>query len=414
MNVEFGYNRDVIEVNIDDNNFMGVLKPNTFNPGITGQDEVKRALRNPIGSKRLSDIIKPGEKIAIITSDITRPMPSKTVLDGLLKDPGFSGVHMDDIVLVFALGIHRKHTEKERIKLVGDDIYSKIRCIDSDSEDYVMMGKTSNGTPVEIFRPVAEADRLICLGNIEYHYFAGYSGGAKAVMPGVSTQAAIQVNHSMMVMPGAKAGRIEDNPIRQDIEEVEKFMHIDFILNVVLDEKKNTIKAVAGHHIHAHREGCKFLDGLYKVKIPGKADIVIVSPGGYPKDINLYQAQKALDNAKHAVKKGGIIILVASCGEGMGNDVFEKWMIGAKSSEDMIERIGNKFELGGHKAAAIAMVLQNADIFLVSDMPDEFVKRIFMKPFKSVQTALENALESVGANSGVLAMPYGGSTLPCL
>ncbi len=183
-------------------------------------------------------------------------------------------------------------------------------------------------------------------------------------------------------------------------------------MNVVLDEKKNIIKAVAGDYIKAHRQGCVFLDSIYKVKIKERADIVIVSAGGYPKDINLYQAQKALDNSKHAVKKGGVIILLAECSEGLGEKVFERWMISSKSPCDMVEKIKKQFELGGHKAAAICMVLNDADIYLVSDMQKDFVEKIFLKPYETLESAFRAALEKTGRNSKVIVMPYGGSTLP--
>ena len=185
--------------------------------------------------------------------------------------------------------------------------------MDSDPDDCVSYGMTSRGTPVDITRIVAEADRRILLGNIEYHYFAGYSGGAKAIMPGVSTRAAIQANHSRMVLPEAKAGALETNPLRMDIEEAGAMVGIDFILNVVLSEHKEILKAVAGDAVKAHREGCRFLDKLYRKELKAPADIVLVSQGGAPKDLNLYQTQKALDNAKHAVKDGGVIILIGSC-----------------------------------------------------------------------------------------------------
>jgi len=412
MNFKLGYGKSFKELVLDDRNFLMELKPNHVNIGLTGVEEVKRAMENPIGAPRLRNIVKPGEKVVIVTSDITRPMPSKIVLPVVIDELEQAGVKNDDITIVFALGSHRKHSEEEKKYIVGEDVYNKIKCIDSDPTDCVHMGKTSRGTPVDIFSVVAKADRRICLGNIEYHYFAGYSGGAKAIMPGVSTRDAIQANHSGMVQDGAKAGAIDDNPVRLDIEEVANFVPIDYIVNVVLDEHKNIIKAVAGHHVLAHREGCKFLDSLYKVRIPHKADIVITTPGGFPKDINLYQAQKALDNAKNAVRDGGIIILVASCKEGLGEKVFEHWMLNAKRSGDMIVDIKKNFQLGGHKAAAIAMVLERSKIFLVSDLDDEFVRNIFMIPYKEVQTALDEAFKELGSDSKVIVMPYGGSTLP--
>lgn len=414
MKFRYGFGKTFKEFEINDGNIMMEVRQNEVKSSLTGADEVKHALENPIGTPRLFEIVKPGEKIVIVTSDITRPMPSRTVLPPVIDELISSGVRYEDITVVFALGNHRKQTEEEKKYLVGEDIYSKVRCIDSDADNCISMGVTANGTPVEIFKAVAEADRRICLGNIEFHYFAGYSGGAKAIMPGVSTRAAIQANHSRMVKDAARAGAMEDNPVRIDIEEVANYVHIDFIVNVVLDEKKNIIKAVAGHHIKAHREGCRFLDSLYKVEIPQKADIVVTTPGGYPKDINLYQAQKALDNAKHAVKDGGIIILMASCYEGFGEDVFEKWISNAVSLEGMISDIQENFELGGHKAAAIALVRKKAKLFMVSDMKKEYVEKIFMEPYTEMSQALDQAFKELGSDASVLLMPYGGSTLPVL
>jgi nickel-dependent lactate racemase len=171
-------------------------------------------------------------------------------------------------------------------------------------------------------------------------------------MPGVSTRAAIRSNHRFMVEPESAAGRLEGNPVREDIEESGRLCPSEFICNVVLDEHKEIIKCVSGHVVDAHREGCKFLDSLYAVKMEKKADIVIASAGGFPKDRNMYQAQKALDNAAHAVRDGGIIIWIAECSEGLGEKHFEDWMTGHEKASDMIEHIKRDFVLGGHKAAA--------------------------------------------------------------
>ena len=265
---------------------------------------------------------------------------------------------------------------------------------------------------MDIFRVVAEADRVICLGNIEYHYFAGYSGGAKAVMPGVSTREAIQANHRRMVQPEACAGRIKGNPVREDIEEAGALVGIDFIVNVVLDEHKEIVRAIAGDVTLAHRAGCAFLDTLYSKPIGEQADIVIVSQGGAPKDLNLYQTQKALDNARHAVRDGGIIILVGSCREGLGEKTFEEWLTTASSPCELVERIGKEFKLGGHKAAAIAMVRERAEIYLVSEMDTAFVERLFMRSFPTVGEAYAAARTRLGPDASVIVMPYGGSTLP--
>ena len=414
MKYAVGYGEGVQEFEIPETNSVAVLLPNAAETCPDGAGEAARALLNPIGSRRLKDIIKKGEKIAVITSDNTRPVPSGAVLPVLLAELEEAGVCDSDITIVVALGIHRPLSAGEIKKLVGADVYGKVKCENSTPGDCVRIGFTAYGTPVDISRSVAEADRRIALGNVEFHYFAGYSGGAKALMPGVSSREAIQANHSKMIMPEAAAGRLEGNPVRLDLDEVLNFCPLDFILNLVLDEHKQIIRAFAGHPILANREACRFLDGVYAVGFEKKADIVIASQGGAPKDLNLYQTQKALDNARHAVRGGGVIILCGACDEGLGEDVFEKWMTESPSPESMISRIKTDFELGGHKAAAIALVLRNADIYLVSDMEPGFVKSIFLQPFESVQSALDAALKKLGSGASVTVMPYAGSTLPKL
>ena len=412
MVYEFGFGKEIQKVDIPNDIRVRELTANKDIEFKAIDADVVNALENPIGSKRLKDIVKPGEKIAIITSDITRPMPTYKVMPALIEELEAGGVKPCDITLVFALGSHRKQTPEEQKRLAGEYAYNKINVVDSDIDDCVHMGVTSSGTPVDITRVVAEADRKIALGNIEFHYFAGYSGGYKAIMPGVSTPAAIQSNHKMMIKPESCAGRLEGNPVREDIEEAGALCGVDFILNVVLDEHKNIVKVVCGDPIKAHREGAKFLDKLYTKEIDCGADIVIVSQGGAPKDLNLYQTQKALDNSKHAVKDGGIIILIGSCAEGYGEHTFEDWMLNSESPDALVNKIRENFVLGGHKAAAIGMVLQRAEIYLVSDMAPELVKRSFMKPYTSAQQAFDDALAKLGKSADVITMPYGGSVLP--
>ena len=412
MKLNFKIGQSSQDVEVKDEALLGILEPNEVKVTLIDEPEVKRALENPIGSPRLKDIVKPGEKIAIITSDVTRPVATWKVMPALLDELYAGGAKKENITLYFALGSHRKQTDEERKHLAGDRAYAEIKCADSDPDNCVHLGETSRGTPIDIDKRVAEADRRICIGNIEYHYFAGYSGGAKAIMPGVSTRAAIQANHSRMIQPEACAGRLEGNPIREDIEEAAAKVGVDFIINTVQSPKKEILKAVAGDITKAHREGCKFLDTLYRKTIPARADIVLVSQGGAPKDLNLYQTQKALDNSKHAIKKGGVIILIGSCKEGLGEKTFEEWLTTAPDSHSLIDRIHREFKLGGHKAAAIAMVLENAEIYLVSDLEDDFVKRLFMTPFKTVQEAYDAAVKKLGESATVLAMPFGGSTLP--
>ncbi|MBR4768161.1 MAG: nickel-dependent lactate racemase [Lachnospiraceae bacterium] len=414
MRVNFGYDKGVQSVEIPDKNLIGILSANEIQYDRTGTEAVRFALSHPIGQPRLSKNVRPGMKIAVVTSDISRPLPGREVIPAILDELFLSGVSPEDVTVVFALGSHRPHTEDEKRFLVGDRVFETVRCVDSDPNDCVRLGVTKRGTPVDITRSVAEADYKIAVGNVEFHYFAGYSGGSKALMPGVSTVEAIRANHRMMTDENALAGKLTGNPIREDIEEAGEIAGLDSIVNVVLDEHKRIVFAVSGDKIKAHRVACAFLDQMYRVPIRKKADIVLVSQGGAPKDANLYQTQKALENAKYAVKPGGTIILIGSCKEGLGSRTFEAWLKEAASPEDLIKRVREQFELGGHKAAAIALVLRSARVILVSDLDPELVKRIFLIPAGSAAEAFDEALSIAGPDASVIAMPFGGATLPVI
>lgn len=412
MIVEVGYGNGTQQCEVPDQNLMGILAANDVDISLTGSAEVERALREPIESAPLSQVIKPGETVAIITSDITRPMPTPEVLPAVLDELYRGGIRPQDITLVFGLGSHRTQTEEEQRHLAGERGWNEIRCIDSSTEEFVNLGTTAAGTPVEVNSTVARADRVICMGNIEYHYFAGYSGGVKAIMPGVSTSSAIANNHTMIVDARSCAGNLEDNPVRRDIEEAGAIVGCDFIINVVLDEDKRIIRAFAGNPVTAHRQGCAFLDTLYRIDIPHRADIVIDSQGGAPKDLNLYQTQKALDNAKYAVRKGGVIILVGRCNEGLGNATFQAWMHEAKTPADVLEHLQAAFALGGHKAAAVAKIQLMTDVYLVSDLPEDLARDCFFTPFPTLEEAYAAAVAKMGEKASVLVMPHGGSTVP--
>lgn len=412
MKIELGYGAGTQILEIEERNLKQVLLPGKMDAEMGEQELIEEALDHPEGTPGLERLAEGKHNAVIVTSDITRPMPSYKVLPSVLERLNRAGIPDEQITVVFAVGSHRKQTEAEKKRLVGDEIYSRVRCVDSSESRMIHLGETKEGTPVDIAETVARADLLVCLGNVEYHFFAGYSGGAKAVMPGASTRAAIRINHRKMIHPMARAGILEGNPVREDLEEAARICGVDFILNVVLDEHKRIVFASAGDMLLAHRKGCRFLDRFYRCEIERPADIVVVSQGGEPKDLNLYQTQKALANAEYAVKEGGIIILAGACPEGLGEAVFEQWMTQAGTVDEILERIQRDFQVGGHKAASFAKTLKKAEIYLVSGLKDELVRDIFMTPFASVQEAYCHALERAGKEAEVIVMPYGGSTLP--
>ncbi len=397
------YGKSDVQIDISTEYPVKVLKPTTAKKVADEIKVIERALGSPINTRRLSEMAGKGQKAVIIVSDTTRPTPTAKMLPPLISELKSGG--LEDITIVFGLGIHRKQTEEEKKAILGK-LYGKIKSIESDVNDCVYLGTTSRGTPVEIFKPVVDADMVICTGNIEFHYYAGYSGGAKAILPAVSSKKSIEANHSLMIDPKSSAGRF-DSPVREDLEEAAAMVGIDFVLNVVLNERKEIVFAAAGDCIEAHRKGAAFLDRMAKVRVE-PADIIIVSPGGWPKDIDIYQSHKALEHAKNAVKEGGSIILVAECKEGYGNRVFEKWL--DFDRDEAIKRFRAGFVMGGHKAALIASLTKRADLYLVSSLPDEMVRRSYFIP-AALQDALDMALRKYGAGVKIIVIPYGVSTL---
>jgi nickel-dependent lactate racemase len=368
--------------------------------------EIRRALGEPIGAPPLRELATKAHSAVIVVSDLTRPCPSYKFLPALLDE--LSALPRESISILFALGGHRTQTLEEQARLVGEEVVaSGVRLVDLDAAQCVPVGTTSRGTRLEVFKQYLDADLRICTGNIEYHYFAGFSGGAKAVVPGLCSYTAIRDNHSMMLAPTARAGVLEGNPVRDDIDEAGGVIGIDYLFNVVLDEEKRILHAVAGHYLEAHRAGVAVYDARCDLRIAERADVVVASPGGRPKDMNLYQAQKTLDNVGGAVREGGVVVLVARCQEGFGQKTFEEWMRGMGSPEVLVERIQKEFVLGGHKAAAIAGLLTSVDVFLVSEFPDDVVRSMCMRPYGSVDEAVRAALELQGGDCRVLVVPHG-------
>jgi nickel-dependent lactate racemase len=408
MRVSLAYGRGRLDLDLGQHGGrVTVLEPRP-----AAADPIRLALAAPIGSQPLAELVTPGQSVVIITSDATRPCPSHLMLPPVLDELARAGIPAEDISVVLALGTHRPHTPEERARLVGPEVMARVRCMDSDPARTVLVGTTRRGTPVEVFEPVAHADVRVVLGNVEPHYFAGYSGGAKALVPGVCSARTIRHNHALMVDSGARIGTLDGNPVREDIEEAAALIGIDFMLNVIVGGDHQVLFAAAGHPVDAHRWLCRALDYQSKIAIDRLADIVVVSAGGAPKDINVYQAQKALDNAAAAVRPGGVIVWVAECPEGLGNATLEKWLIGS-SADEILARIQQDFVLGGHKAAAIARVLKQAAVLLVSALPPEVVSSAGMRPFTSLDEAMQAAQEIIGPGEvSIAVMPEGAAVIP--
>ena len=365
--------------------------------------EIERSLDEPLG-KRLEELAG-CRSASILASDITRPAPSHILLPHLIRRLKELGIM--DIRVVFGLGTHRRMTEDEVRRLLQGCI--KVPHMQHDTGRCVHLGETVRGTPVEINETVASSDLIIATGNIEYHYYAGYSGGAKAVLPGVSSENSVIRNHELMRDPRSATGRL-DSPVRLDMEDAAAVAGLDFILNAVLNGRNEIVQAVAGDYIRAHRSGAATVDRMYRRRVE-PADIVVTCAGGRPKDLNLFQAQKALDNAKNAALPGGSIILVAECCEGLGHPVFERWSREACSAEQCWERFGREYEFGGHKAAFLARESLEHHLILVSSLPNEMAEMCFFAAARTLPEALEMARARQGRDARMLVMPHGNLTL---
>jgi nickel-dependent lactate racemase len=278
----------------------------------------------------------------------------------------------------------------------------------------VYLGRTKTlGTKVYVNKVFAEADVKILTGDIGLHYFAGYGGGRKSVLPAVSGIETIQHNHAAMLHPKARTGILEGNPVHEDMIEAARLAEPDFILNILTNSKGELVRAFAGDLEKAHIEGVKLVDEMYKLPIERRAKIVVVSPGGHPHDIDLYQAYKGVDCALEAVKRGGVIVWIAECPEGHGNQVFYDWMAKFKEIKQMQTEIKRRFKIGGHKAYYLMKALQKVKIILVSTLPNYYAANVFkLKTAKAVNDALHNAFNIAGKDAKVWVMPHGNVTLP--
>lgn len=397
-------------------NFLGSINPKELPAAENARAEIERALANPIGSKKLSEIVKPECKVAIVVDDATRHAPSDVMLPPVLAELNAAGVKDEQVTVIFGCGTHRAVTNEEAHRLLGEEACKRVKIVSHDcrAADLVHIGNTrTHGNKIFLNRAFAQADVKILLGDVGFHYYAGYGGGRKSVLPAVAGEETIKHNHAMLLNPNARTGILQGNPVHEDMTEAAGLAKVDFIVNTIANSRGEIVKAFAGDLEQAFKEAVKACDEMYRITVDRRADIVVASPGGYPADMNLFQAYKALDNALGIVKRGGIIILVAECTEGHGNQVFYDWMQRLGELKNVEREIKHNFVLGGHKAYYLLRALQNHIIILVSSLPDYYASNVFkLKTARAVNDALTEALKTAGSASKVWAMPYGNYMLP--
>ncbi|MDY3973702.1 MAG: nickel-dependent lactate racemase [Veillonella caviae] len=413
----FHYGDGFVDFKLDEKRLIGELHmaetPVLPNP----EQAIRDAFDNPIDSKPLKELIKAGETVAIIANDTTRIANTHIFMPILIEYLNNIGVSDDHIKIVFALGTHRDMTEAEMRQEVSPEIADRIQLINSNakkSEDFVHVGTTSFGTPVELNRHVVEADHIICTGSVVHHFFAGFGGGRKAILPGVASYETIRKNHSLMLDDKAAIGELDGNPIYDDQIEGVALCPPTFLLNVVLNGEKEFTGVFAGHYITAHKAACDFVNKQNGVPIKELAPIVIASTGGYPKDINIYQMQKTMDNAVKAVAPGGVIILLAECREGSGSAIFDETVHNYHSIQAIEDSVRKDFQIGRHKAYAVTRLMKKAEFYLLSSLPDEYAKEAFFTPVHSIEEALTMAEAKLDADAPIILMPHGSYTVPLL
>jgi nickel-dependent lactate racemase len=416
VDVWLPYGKTDICVRVPARNLLGSIEPKEQPGAPDAKAEVERALKEPVGSKRLSEIAKPEHKVAIVVDDATRHTPSDVMILPVLAELNAAGIKDENITVVFGCGTHRAVKAEEAAKLLGEEVLKRVKTVSHDckAQDLVYVGTTKmHGNKVYLNRTFAEADVKVLVGDVGFHYYAGYGGGRKSVLPAVAGEETIKHNHAMLLHANARTGVLAGNPVHEDMTEAARLAKANFIVNVVTNSKGEIVKAFAGDLEQAFLEAVKAVDEMYRVTVDHRADIVVASPGGYPADMNLFQAYKAVDNALEVVKRGGVIILVAECPEGHGNQVFYDWMVRFGELKTVEREIKRNFVLGGHKAYYLLKALQNHQIILVSSLPDYYAANVFkLKTVRAVNNALNEALKIVGSNGRVWVMPYGNFTLP--
>jgi nickel-dependent lactate racemase len=452
------YGRKHLTARLDASFKVQVLAPARVPALADPAQAVRHALAQPVGPTTLEQLVSTCDDVrpspthsptvAIAINDKTRPAAYGVLLPPLLEELEKLGVPPAAICFLIATGLHGPMAQSEFEQVLPSHILSRFQVVSHDAaatHDLVDLGRTRRGTPVLTNKFFAQASLRLVVGNIEPHQFMGFSGGVKTAVIGLAGRETISTNHAMMMDPASDLARYDDNPCRGDVEEMGRMMGVHFALNAVLNESKQIVHAFAGEPQAVMREGIPAVLRIYGVQAQAPFDLVIASPGGHPKDINLYQAQKALGHAARVTRPDGSIILVAACPEGTGSHVYEEWILGQvqgpsscekatpmnreqaentkskvqspvpKSHEEVIARFKSEgFRIGPHKAFQIARDAVGRKLFMVTEMPAPFVKSLLLNPCATLDEALSAAIKDLRPNARIGILPFANATIPSI
>lgn len=415
MKIHLPYGRATLRAEIPDDYPVEIIEAPNPAPAPDPRSAVEDALDDLIGDVRWDDF-RAAQSVAIAVNDKTRPVPHDHLLPPLMARLESLGIPDSAITFYVAVGTHPPMTPDEFPGILPAKILSRYRVLSHDSENddlLTPLGETSRGTPVWSNRAYAESDFKIVVGNIEPHQFAGFSGGVKTAAIGLSGLKTINVNHALMTHPDSLLGEYDTNPARQDIEEIGAKIGVHLALNAILNHQRKIVTALAGDPRLVVREGLAHSRQACQVAVPQRYGLVISSPGGHPKDINVYQAQKGLAHATLIARPGGTVILIAACPEGAGSPHYEEWMSGKISYAEVLERFSAEgFRIGPHKAYQIARDASQVNLLTCTDMPSDLARALLLNPVSDLQAAINQSLSTLPPGEPIAILPHAVSTIP--
>ncbi len=414
--IELGYGLDAVKFDYDSARF-DVLAPDASEAHPFTDAEIGAALDAPIDSRLLEDLVQPRDSVLIVASDATRATGSPLIINLLVRRLIQNGIAPGDIAIIFATGIHRRVRSAEKLELLSPFIAQRIRTIDHDAYDasqLIQIGVNANGAAVKVNRALKEFSKVILTGAVSFHYFAGFTGGRKAICPGLASAETIKATHMLALdferggrRAGVGAGLLSGNAVNEECERVAEMVGPAFIVNAIVDDRGRVEQVFAGDWRAAHARACEVFASSHIQRITAKRELVIVSCGGSPYDINMIQAHKALDMAAAACVDDGLIVLLAECGDGLGRRDFLKWFESA-DSRALEARLREAYEVNGQTAWALLTKTERFRVRLITKLSDDHVRQMRMIPARS----LEEALADVTANSKGYIMPRGAALLP--